>query len=330
MNNPAEHLRDILIEPAPDLFYSRNDSADTRMGDIVLRKLEGYVPEVTVGIIGAPQDEGVRRNKGRTGAKNAPTEIRRALYKLTPFSPDQILDDDITSLRIFDFGDIREGYTLEETHEHLQYAVEVLLDNNIIPIVLGGGHDIAYPNFAGFSQTAINVGVINIDAHLDYRPAMPERHSGSSFRQMLDDADAKLRPENLVEFGVQPFVNSAAYYRELIERGVQIHTLEQITTNSEGHSFEDALRTASENTDRIMVSFDLDSVQSSDAPGVSAPSSQGFSASEILRYAFYSGRHYSTQLIDIVEVNPIVDADGRTSRLAALIIMNFLNGFLQR
>ncbi len=330
MINPAEHLRDILIEPAPDLFFSRNDSDDIRMGDLVLRKLEGYVQEVTVGILGVPEDEGVRRNKGRTGARYAPTNIRQALYKFTPFSPDQTLDDDIASLRIFDFGDIREGTTLEETHEHLEYAIEILLDSNIIPIVLGGGHDISYPNFLGFSKTAFQVGVINIDAHLDYRNPVPMRNSGTSFRQMLDDESKKLLPHNLVELGIQPFANASAHVQTLKERGAMLRTLDQIRSEGMKNLFEDALRYASNDTDRIMVSFDMDAVRSADAPGVSAPSPVGLTAEEILEAAFLAGRHYSTQLIDIAEVNPNFDVDGTTSKLAALVVMHFLNGFLQR
>jgi formimidoylglutamase len=325
-SNPAEHLRDILIEPAPDLFFSRNDSSDPRMGDIVVRKLEAYVPEIRVGILGCPQDDGVRRNKGRTGAREAPTEIRRALYKLTPFS----LETDISDIRIFDFGNIREGYTLEETHEHLEYAVEVLMENNVFPIVLGGGHDIAYPDWCGFAKSAHRVGAINIDAHLDYRKPIPERNSGTPFRQILNHESRKLHPQNFVEFGAQGFVNSAEYTRELQERGASIVSLEYLHKVGCANAFATALERASLGTERVYVSFDMDAVRSSDAPGVSATSPTGLSAEEMLRVAQMTGKHYAVEMIDVAETNPLFDHDGRTAKLAALVVMNFLAGFAQR
>lgn len=328
--NPAEHLRDILVEPAPNLFFSRNDSSDVRMGDLVLRKMEGYVPEVKIGLLGVPEDEGVRRNKGRIGARSAPTEIRRALYKLTPFSPDQIAANGIPALRIFDFGDIREGRSLEETHERLEYAVEIMMGEGILPIVLGGGHDISYPNFCGFSKSASQTGVVNIDAHLDFRNPVPERHSGTSFRQMLDDEHKKLLPTNLVEFGIQPFANVAEHFQDMVQRGVVILTLDHIRAKGLSQVFDSVLRIASDGTARVMVSFDIDAVRSADAPGVSAPSPVGLFAEDILQAAFLTGKHALVQLIDIAEVNPAYDVDGKTAKLAALVIMHFLSGFLQR
>jgi formimidoylglutamase len=335
MFNPAEHLRDILVEPASNLFFSRNDSADIRMGDIVLRKMEGYVPEVNIGLLGVPQDEGVRRNKGRTGARGAPTEIRRALYKLTPFAPDQFAPDQIAAngipaLRIFDFGDVREGRVLEETHERLEYAVEIMMGERIVPIVLGGGHDISYPNFCGFSKTASRVGVVNIDAHLDFRNPVPERHSGTSFRQMLNDEHEKLLPANLVEYGIQPFANVAEHFQEMTQRGVNILSFDHIRAKGFTHTFESALRLASSGAERVMVSFDMDAVRGADAPGVSAPSPVGLFAEDMLQAAFLTGKSSLVHLIDIAEVNPEYDIDGKTAKLAALVVMHFLSGFLQR
>ncbi|MBL7989979.1 MAG: formimidoylglutamase [Candidatus Kapabacteria bacterium] len=330
ITNPAEHLRDILIEPAPNLFFSRNDSADVRMGDLVLRKMEGYVPEVKIGIVGVPEDEGVRRNKGRVGARRAPTEIRRALYKLTPLHPDQFPQNDIPALRIFDFGDIREGSTLEETHERLEYAVEIIMEQGIVPIVLGGGHDISYPNFCGMSRAVDRVGVLNVDAHLDFRPPVPERHSGTSFRLMLEDEHKKLLPANMVEFGIQPFANVAEHFEEMVNRGATVLTLDRVRANGCAQTFAEALHIASANVGRVMVSFDMDAVRSADSPGVSAPSPVGLFAEDMLQAAFLAGKHSLVQFIDIAEVNPEYDADGRTAKLAALVVMHFLSGFVQR
>lgn len=338
MNTSLTQLRAILTEPAPELFFTRNDAEDIRMGDIVLRRNEDWEKArespIDIAIVGVPQDEGVKRNKGREGAQKAPMEIRRALYKLTPFVPDEMSaaagNKRLSSLRIFDLGDVLLGETLEETHDRLETVVATLMDHRIIPIVLGGGHDISYPNFRGFSRTAKRVGVVNIDTHLDYRPAVPMRHSGTSFRLMLDEPASVLAPQNIVEFGIQPFANVEAHYRAMLERGTRIMMLDEIRKNGFAPAFAGALRIAADGTERTMVSFDIDAVRSSDAPGVSAPSPTGFFAEEILQAAFECGTSSHVGMIDIAEVNPNFDVDNRTAKLAALVVMHFLSGFCRR
>lgn len=335
LNSLHDILHSILIEPAQELFFSRNDSEDIRMGDIVVKNREQWNEKIDIAILGVPQDEGVKRNRGREGARKAPTEIRRALYKLTPFLPATPDIKRISSLRILDIGDIRLGATLEETHDRLETAVAALSENGIFPIVLGGGHDISYPNFRGFSRQTQRVGVVNIDTHLDYRPPVLTeqglmRHSGTSFRLMLDEAEPKLLPQNMVEFGIQPFANVEAHFNALCERGATIMMLDKVREKGMKTAFTEALRIAEQGTERIMVSFDMDAVRSSDAPGVSAPSPTGLFAEEILEAAFQAGKNRLVRLIDIVEVNPEYDADGRTAKLAALVVMHLLAGYCQR
>ncbi len=323
-------LHDILAKPAPELFFSRNDAEDIRMGDIVLKHREDWEMPIDVAILGVPQDEGVKRNRGREGARKAPSEIRRALYKLTPFVPEASAHKKLLSLRILDAGDVRLGESLEETHDRLETIVAALTENRIFPIVLGGGHDISYPNFRGFSRQTQRVGVVNIDTHLDYRPPVPMRHSGTSFRLMLDETEPKLLPRNMVEFGIQPFANVEAHYWAMVERGARIMMLDEIRKKGFIPAFADALHIAADGTDRTMVSFDMDAVRSSDAPGVSAPSPAGFFAEEILQAAFECGTSSHVGMIDIAELNPNFDVDNRTAKLAALVVMHFLSGFVQR
>jgi formiminoglutamase len=79
-----------------------------------------------------------------------------------------------------------------------------------------------------------------------------------------------------------------------------------------------------------MVSFDMDAVRGADAPGVSAPSPVGLFAEDMLQAAFLTGKSSLVRLIDIAEVNPEYDIDGKTAKLAALVVMHFLSGFCRR
>ena len=314
--------------PEEKLFFSRKDDSDPRMGDLVLRGEANVTDEIAVGIVGVPTDEGVKRNGGRTGAKDAPDAIRAEFYKRTPFVIGK--EKSPSSVPVFDFGNIKIGKTLEETHGRLTETVQTLIAAGIVPIVLGGGHDIAYPNFVGFSSGKKNVGVINIDTHLDFRKPIPKRNSGTSFRQMLDHPSSALNAMNFVEVGIQSFANAADHYSELTERGATVFSLRDVRNEGVTKTLDLAYELATASVDSLYVSFDMDVVHSADAPGVSAPLPTGFTAEEFLTAALFAGKRRKTKLIDIVELNPKYDVDSRTAKLAALAMMYFLTGFANR
>lgn len=317
-----------LSPPDEKLFFSRSDSSDPRMGDLVLRGEKNFSDDITIGIVGVPVDDGVKRNGGRVGAKGGPDAIRTEFYKRTAFVIGK--ERSPSSVPVFDFGDVKPGKTLEETHESLTDVVQTLVNAGIVPIVLGGGHDIAYPNFAGFSAGKKNVGVINIDTHLDYRKPIPKRNSGTSFRQMLDQHMSPLNAMNLVQIGIQSFANAEDHYSELVERGATVFSLRDVRTDGITKVLELAYELATSSTDSLYISFDLDAVHSADAPGVSAPLPTGLTPEEFLTAALFAGKRRKTKIIDIAEMNPKYDVDGRTAKLAALAMMYFLTGIANR
>ena len=89
-----------------DIFESRDDPDDRRMGDIILRddELAAREQPPAVGLLGVPQDIGVRRNHGRAGAAGGPGAVRKALYRLTPFNGAVDLEARLT---VADFADLK-------------------------------------------------------------------------------------------------------------------------------------------------------------------------------------------------------------------------------
>ena len=119
---------ELTNRPNADLFYSRDDANDPRLGEVVSHEPEAYDAADLV-IVGCPQDEGVRRNGGRVGAADAPDAIRGQFYKLTTFN---------IRKRIFDLGNINICPTLEGTHDaHREVVTQLLRDGKRV-IVLGG------------------------------------------------------------------------------------------------------------------------------------------------------------------------------------------------
>lgn len=327
MNSIWEHL----VEPDESLFYSRGDRNDPRMGDLVKRGTKNYSSsrgQGGIGLLGVPEDEGVKRNKGRVGAAEAPDAIRRALYRLTPYHIGT--EKNITALSIFDFGNLRVKGALEDIHEILQGVLENILALGHIPVVIGGGHDITYPNFCAFAKQGSNAGLINVDSHFDVREPNPQRTSGTSFRQILEHATTLLLPQNFVELGIQPYANAREHYEYLLGRGSTIFTLREVQEEGIEKIVSLSYQIASNLTEAVFVSFDLDAVRGSDAPGVSASYPTGLEAQELLKIARYVGQQPKAAMIDIVEVNPKYDFDDRTSKLAALAILNFLTGVSSR
>lgn len=294
-----------------NLFYSRGDLNDPRLGERVART-PGHYGEAQVVILGCPQDEGVRRNFGRPGAAQGPTEIRRALYKLTV--------NGLARLRLLDLGDIVIQAKLEQTHALLQQWVQRLVEDGKRVIVLGGGNDISYATCSGMSLASPALLALNIDAHFDVRADQP-CNSGTAYRQLLEEGFIK--PDLFYQIGYQPALNSNIYADYLRLKGVSTVSLAGLRELGVATTFKKVLRKKA-GFESIFWGFDLDVVHSTDAPGVSAPSAIGLSGEQFCEIAAIAGSDARTRVIEFTEVNPVHDVDGRTSRLAAMAIWHYL------
>ena len=204
-------LFELTHRPAESLLFSRGDVHDTRLGEVVLTDPSDY-PRASTVVLGCPQDEGVRRNRGREGAREGPTEVRRALYKLTSFG---IQDEEL-----FDLGDLRIAETLEETHKLQHAVVTQLLKDRKRVVVIGGGNDISYPDCSALIDLFPDAVALNIDAHFDVRDDK-ESNSGTAYRQLLENGG--LNPLRFFEIGYQRAVNSEIYLAYLEDTRRQLH-----------------------------------------------------------------------------------------------------------
>jgi formiminoglutamase len=300
-----------LIQTDNNLFYSRNDPNDVRLGDKVNYQKNEY-PDCNVVIIGCPQDEGVRRNEGRLGASLAPIEVRKALYRY-PISSSH------THLQLFDMGDVPFDGNLEQTHKTQFEIIRKLIKDRKKVIVLGGGNDISYPDCKALAAEIRSVLVFNIDRHLDVRSAQ-SLNSGTPYRQLLEENI--IRPELFHEVGINSFANSPIYIDFIKEIGAHIHYLGDLRNAGIKDTIEDIVNESK--AEGIFWGFDLDVVRAVEAPGVSDPSPMGFTAREVCEIADVAASDPRTQIIEITEVNPKYDIDGITSKLAANIIMRCL------
>jgi arginase family enzyme len=129
-----------------------------------------------------------------------------------------------------------------------------------------------------------------------------------------------------VELGIQPQHNAAAHREWASARGFTLLPLHEIRGRVVD-AFADALRA---NAEAIAVSLDLDGVEASSAPGVSAPCPDGLTAADLYACARLAGRDARVRVLDVMELAPALDVDGRTARLGAAAIWHFLAGVAER
>jgi len=280
------------------------------------------IAEGDIVLLGIPQDIGIHRNGGRIGAAHAPFSVRECLGILSLNGIGEQLS------RVHDIGNIMcEGRTLEDIRSNHHEIVKELLLKGARVIIIGGGHDIAFPSCCAMIDSFETSSIINIDPHLDVRERVDGLgHSGSPFREMLEYG----MPTEFIEFGTQAFT-AASHHREYVkESGGRIISYDHIRAMGDvPNQLSELMQAMSKADHEIYVSFDMDAVNSAFAPGVSASAPIGFSADEIIQMAFVAGA-LGARMIDIAEVNPLFDIDKRTSRLAALMIANCISGWNSR
>jgi formiminoglutamase len=279
-------------------------------------------------LVGFPQDEGVRRNHGRPGAAEAPREVRRRFYDLTPW--DGSCDIGVTDAPPLDAGNLRVEGSLEESQEALAEVVGAILARGAVPLVLGGGHETAYGVYLGHVAARVPVGIINLDAHLDLRPFQGGAgHSGTPFRQALEHPTQPLPGPRYVCLGAQPHIVSREHLLYARRQGCVVRWYGEVQGGLTHCFAEERDRLAAAGC-QVHVSLDADVVHAADVPGVSAPNVAGLSGQEVLACIRLAGRSPQVAGMELVEVNPRLDLDGRSSRWAALALWHFLIGLASR
>jgi formiminoglutamase len=317
------------LEPAHPVSNARRPD-DRRLGEVI-ETWDGNPSALTAGravIVGFPQDEGVRRNNGRTGAAEAPNQIRQWLYRLTPW--DGMSQVSLIGHPPLDIGNIRIQGSLENSQNDLGHVIANVLKTGAVPIVLGGGHETAYGHYLGYVASDVVVGVINIDAHLDVRPCVDGLgHSGSPFRQAMDHPARPLPGSRYSCLGAQPQSVSRAHYDFVHEKGGVVAWCGDLR-NSLSENLNVQIERLAALGCQVYVTLDADVVSAADVPGASAPNPAGLPGVEVLAIARVAGASPHVASFDIVEINPRFDFDSRSVRWAALAVWNFLIGVAKR
>lgn len=263
-----------------------------------------------IGLLGLADDEGVRLNGGRTGAREGPDAFRAALCRYGGSESAGLKDLDIP---VFDLGNIAPGNTLDETHRRVTETVTAMITAGLMPTGIGGGHDLTFPEIRavidGLARPAGGeIHGVYFDAHLDVRE---EQGSGMPFRRLIEHGGIG----SLSLFGFDPLSNTAAHREWFADHG-------GVLADWPAHQWP--------GQDFQFASICLDAIDMSQAPGVSAPAPAGLQAATVADYAEAAGRQPGVCCFDIMELCPAHDEGGRTARLAAHLYLRFLAGIARR
>lgn len=277
-------------------------------------------------IVGFGSDEGVRRNQGRIGAAHAPRELRRVLAGLPAK----------TSLAaLADAGDVVcDDGDLEGAQTELADVVSEVLTSGGRPLVLGGGHEVAWGTYSGLrlhqQREADNAAplasrklqIINFDAHFDLRQKRPA-NSGTPFDQIALDCAQRGVSFNYACFGISDLGNTASLFAHAERLGVH-YVLDVDMQETQLPQRLNELQQLLDAADDVYLTIDLDVLPAAVAPGVSAPAALGVPLSVVEAMVVRVAASGKLRAADIAEYNPSLDQDKRTARAAARLAYRLL------
>jgi len=292
-------------------------------------------------IIGVPMDLGASRR----GVDMGPSALRVAGLQSRLKQLGRQVEDagNITVPQAEEqpYGEKKARYLdeISQTCKSLAEMVRKTLDENMLPLVLGGDHSIAVGSIAGaaahFAKEGKHIGVIWLDAHGDMNT--PESSPSGNVHGMPLAAVMGNGPSELIDLaGIKPMVEprqvalvgtrdlDAKERRFAKESGVHVFTMRDIDERGMREVMSEAIRFATDDTAGIAVSLDMDFIDPSDAPGVGTPVRGGVT---------YREAHLALEMIadsramisfELVEINPIIDLHNTTATLGVELTLSAL------
>jgi len=287
----------------------------------------------TIDIIGIQMDLGAVRK----GVDMGPSAIRHAglIEKIEDLEHDVSDKGDIVPAVADGEGSPKMRYLKEinEANGKLYEMVNLSHKKGNFPLILGGDHCIAAGSVSASLDNFGLIGIIWIDAHGDFND--PDITPSGNMHGMPLSAVCGLGPDLMVEFTdkrVNPknvvIVGARALDREerkkLREAGVSIFGMDDIHTLGMTEIMLQAIRIATEGTNGFHLSFDMDALDPSEAPGVGTPVLNGLTIREAYIVCENVAKSDKLVSMDLVEVNPLLDERNKTGMLAAELILTAL------
>lgn len=269
-----------------------------------------------IGLIDVPAS---KTSISPTNAHLTPKAIREALTRYSTYSYSTGMD--LSNLSIEDLGAIEDPEENEaKTTKSIQTA------NKELTIALGGDNSITYAVGLGvFGEELATAGLITLDAHHDLRDGIS---NGSPVRRLIE---AGLDPKRIVQIGINDFSNSPTYAQLASDLGITVISREMVAEIGIKEACNIALTVAGSAEGPIHVDLDVDVCDRSVVPACPAAAPGGLSAFELRQATRILASNELVRGVDITEIDSSKDSvDQRTVRLAALLVLETVAGYLSR
>ena len=276
------------------------------------------VSNYDVAIVGVPHDCGTTY---RPGTRFGPQGIRRISALYTPYNYEMGVDlrEQIT---LCDVGDI---FTIpannEKSFDQISKGIAHVFSSGAFPIILGGDHSIGFPTVRGVCRHLGDkkVGIIHFDRHVDTQEIdLDERMHTCPWFHATNMANAPA--ENLVQLGIGGWQVPREGVKVCRERGTNVLTVTDITEMGLEAAAQYAIERATDGTDCVYISFDIDCIDAGFVPGTGWPEPGGLMPREALKLLELIVRNVPVCGLEIVEVSPPYDISDMTSLMATRVI----------
>jgi formiminoglutamase len=288
-----KHLQKFQVKTLENLVKIRQ--GETKLGE----KIASHWQDSSVNfvLLGIEEDIGVRVNGGIGGTHTAWQAFLSSFVNIQ--STDDLKGSQIGIFGHFNFDDLRDNIrseTVEKIDSEVYEAINEIAQSGKIPIVIGGGHNNAYPIIKGIStakKQAINT--INLDAHSDFRP-LEGRHSGNGFRYAYEEGFLK----KYTIIGLHKNYNNPLIMNELSQNSDMLFYFWEDIFLKEKLTFKEAIYNALEFTKLAPtgIELDLDSIENTLS---SAMTPSGITATQARRYVHHLAQNMPVAYLHICE-----------------------------
>jgi len=302
-------LHDYLHPVNPQIIIQSHTNNPKQWGQL----LHIYTPEETfpdlslvrVAIVGV---SAVANENKDYAAANA---VRKCLYQLYNWQPDMVAAD---------IGNVKHGKEASDVYFALQAVVSNLLQQHIIPIIIGDLHNLSYGQFLGHAEVGRGFNAVMFDQTMDlFTHVNPLHHRAFLYKTLSQQPQLK----HFTHMGYQRYLVAPQMLDTLEKLHFECYSLGEIRQDIT--NVEPILRSAH------LLSFDMSAVRAADAMGVfGAITPHGFFGEEACRIARYAGVSDTMTSFGLYQYDPEKDVDSRTAQLMAHMIWYFVDGYYSR
>ncbi|REE05829.1 formimidoylglutamase [Marinoscillum furvescens] len=269
------------------------------------------VDEKDIAIIGLQEARGADK-VNQQGISISADEVRKSFYGLKKGSG---------NLKIVDLGNFRNGPELEDTYQRLQEVCAYLMENEVLPLIIGGSHDLDIGQYQAYENLEKIITVLNVDNKLDLAdPKGPLPNASHIHRIFKHDPNFLFSYYHLAHQSYLVEVKEAELLEKLYFEAVRLGVVKENIKE-----LEPIVR------DADMLTFDLSAIQAHYCPGATDSKVYGLTGEEACQLCWYAGLNDKLSSIGFYEYDVAKDTEDRKSAFVlATMIWYFIEGFYNR